>query len=354
MADHLEEWHPGSFTKNFGWGKDGNGLIELHRAIRVGFAGDREDVLRDVFRARLEAKGINFYVPANFFLFNYISEQDSYIAFDELVFQAIEFQHSLDFDRLGLFSFNLSLVGTWKGARSYQRRPALWSNRYIVERLAYYHAWDTNKVDADDIQTFLQGDSRYHAATSRKLSTNLNYLYQIGGLPAMVADQVERWWMNAAFLAADRLSRLKVSRRLTVPSVNEALDEFDFLLLTGGRNVEKTYAIRRLIEMYVAVGGAERFEKSASAIELGISNDPRPYGLIDKKLPRAPKSLPPGVVNTMDWLDASYEHVDQDELDEFDVDVFVREASLRALAQIRANDIRPTMSSEELMQIMRD
>jgi len=37
MPDYTEDWHPGSFTKNFGWGKDGRGLAELHQAIRVGF-----------------------------------------------------------------------------------------------------------------------------------------------------------------------------------------------------------------------------------------------------------------------------------------------------------------------------
>ncbi|QFT48990.1 hypothetical protein FIU97_20540 (plasmid) [Roseivivax sp. THAF40] len=353
MPDYSEDWHPGSFTKNFGWGKDGRGLAELHHAIRVGFGDERGDVRRSVFRKRLDEKGINFYIPANFFLFNYVNETGDWIAFDELVFQAVSFDHTVHFDRLALFTFNLSLVGSWQGARHFQRRPALWSNRYIVERLAQSHGWDVTKVTADDIQVFLDGDERYKAQTSRKLSTNLNFLYQIGGLSAVVADTIERWWMNASFLAADRLCRLRYARRLTISSIGEALDEFDFGPLAGGQNVEKSYALIRLLEMYVSVGGPDRFERSVDAINSGKTNDPRPYGLVDKKLPRAPKSLPAGVVNTMDWLDASYELLDHDELREFDVDMYVREASVRALSKIRERGIKPTMSSADLMTLMR-
>lgn len=353
MPDYSEDWHPGSFTKNFGWGRDGRGLAELHRAICVGFGSERNDVARSKFRKRLEAKNINFFIPANFFLFNYSNEAGDWIAFDELVFQAVSFDHSAHFDRLALFAFNISLVGSWQGARRYQHRPALWSNRYIVERLAFEYKWDVSKVNADDIQSFLDGDVRYKAQTSRKLSTNLSFLYQIGGLRSMVADTIERWWMNASFLAADRLCRLRYARRLTTSAIREALDEFDFAPLAGGKNIEKSYALGRLLEMYVSVGGPARFERSAEAISSGKTNDPRPYGLVDKKLPRAPKSLPAGVVNTMEWLDASYEILDHDELEAFDVDMFVREASLRALSNIRERGIKPTMSSSDLMSLMR-
>lgn len=159
--------------------------------------------------------------------------------------------------------------------------------------------------------------------------------------------------MNASFLAADRLCRLQYARRLNVSAIGEALEEFEFGLLSGGKNVEKSYALKRLLEMYVSVGGPARFERSVEAINTGRTNDPRPYGLVDKKLPRAPKSLPAGVVNTMDWLDASYEVLDHDELKAFDVDMFVREASVRALSKIRERGIKPTMSSSDLMALMR-
>lgn len=354
MADYSEDWHPGSFTKNFGWSKQGRGLSELHRAIRIGFARDREDVPRKLFRSRLRDKKISFYVPANFFLFNYTDSETDWIAYDELAFQAINFEHSLDFDRLGLFSFNLSLVGSWKGARPFQRRPALWSNRYIVERLARQLDWDVSKVSANDIQNFVDGDDRYRAQTSRKLSTNLSYLYTLGGLEATVSRQVELWWMNAAFLAADRLSRLKIVRRLNVRALSEAFEEFEFFRLTGDETVEKKYALGRLLDVYVSVGGFDRFRRSAEFISSGRTNDPRPYGLVDKKLPRAPKALPAGVANILHWLDNSYDHLDYDGLREFDIDAFVRDAAVRAFSSLKERGISPIMNSDELMKLMRD
>lgn len=59
-------------------------------------------------------------------------------------------------------------------------------------------------------------------------------------------------------------------------------------------------------------------------------------------------------MNAMDWLDASYELLDHDELEAFNVDMFVREASIRALSNIRERGIKPTMSSSDLMTLMRD
>ena len=358
LDDAQETWHPGSFTKNFGWGVERDGLSALHRAIRVGFGPDRRDVSRAVFRERLEAAGINFFIPANFFLYNVGAHAsggaEDRIAFDELVFQATAFEHSLDFDRLALLAFNLSLVGTWQGAKAWQRRPALWSNRYIVERLEHEHRWDISKVDADDIQAFLEGDARYRGRTTRKHSTNLAYLYRLGGLRDVVSSRIERWWMNAAFLAADRFGRAGIARRLTLPSLREAFAEFSFLDLTGGTSIEKRYALGRALEVFVSVGGTDRFALSERALAGGRTNDPRPFGIVDKKLPRAPKSLPPGVDAGFAVLDASFGHLDYDALEHFEPDKFVREASLRALGRLRDLAIMPTMTSDDLTALTRD
>lgn len=354
MAYHTRDWHPGSFTKNFGWGDERNGLSALHRAIRLGFGGDHHDVPRELFRRRLEAKGMNFFIPANFFLFNYTDGAVDWIAYDELAFQAVTFEHSLDFDRLGLLAFNLSLAGAWRGAKPWQRRPALWSNRYIVEQLGGKYNWDVSKVDADDIQDFFISDERYRARTTRKLSTNLAYLYRLGGLKQVVASRIERWWMNAAFLAADRFTLLGIARRPTIASLRDAFDEFAFLDLTGGSTVEKRYALGRVMHMFVSVGGADRFARSEAALASGRTNDPRPFGVVDKKLPRAPKSLPAGVDRGFEMLDASFGHLDYDELERFEPDAFVREASLRALARLRSQGIAPTMTSGDLMTMLRD
>lgn len=354
MVDDTKEWHPGSFTKNFGWGHEQHGLSALHRAIRAGFEDDRHDVPRRVFRRRLEAKGLNFFIPANFFLYNFTDGSTDRIAFDELVFQAINFEHSLDFDRLALLAFNLSLVGTWQGARPWQRRPALWSNRYIVEQLGGVHNWNTSKVNAGDIENFFIRDPRYQARTTRKLSTNLAYLYRLGGLEQVVANRIERWWMNAAFLAADRFVRLSLVPEPPVSSLRDAFDALEFLELTGGPTIEKHYALKRITQMFVSVGGPQRFARSAAALASGKTNDPRPFGLVDKKLPRAPKSLPPGVDEDFDLLDSSFGHIDYDELARFEPDAYVRESSLRALKRIRDLGIVPTMKSDDLMTLLRD
>lgn len=66
VADN-EEWHPGSFTKNFSWGPEDRGLRELYNVIRVGFANKLEDVSRTEFRARVADIGKLDYIPLNFF-----------------------------------------------------------------------------------------------------------------------------------------------------------------------------------------------------------------------------------------------------------------------------------------------
>ena len=55
MLDLSEAWHPGSFTKNFGWGAEGKGLRQLHRALQVGFTEDG-DVPRAEFRKQAGKK----------------------------------------------------------------------------------------------------------------------------------------------------------------------------------------------------------------------------------------------------------------------------------------------------------
>ena len=69
IASEIREWRPGSFTKNFSWGKE-RGLRELHQVIRVGFDGKMTDVPRALFRRRVQRSGRPDFIPLNFFLFN--------------------------------------------------------------------------------------------------------------------------------------------------------------------------------------------------------------------------------------------------------------------------------------------
>ena len=105
--------------------------------------------------------------------------------------------------------------------------------------------------------------------------------------------------------------------------------------------------------MFISVGGASRFARSADALAAGKTNDPRPFGLVDKSLPRAPKSLPAGVDASFDLIDASFTYLDNDQLIDFEADAFVRETSLIALKRIREMGLAPTMSSDDLMALLR-
>src|SRR3954470_3994669 len=161
-----EEWHPGSFTKNFSWGDSKEGLRQLHDIIRTGFGDTMADVPRALFRERVAYAGRPDYIAINFFLFNKTKDGTDYLIADELVFQALSFEHSSEFDKLGLFAFNFSLVGKWRGASSYQSRPALWAQHYVADRVARDFNWKISNVNADDIQAFVGNDPRYRGKTS--------------------------------------------------------------------------------------------------------------------------------------------------------------------------------------------
>ena len=263
-----EEWRPGSFTKNFSWGHSENGLRELHEIIRVGFKGEMKDVPRALFRQRVAKVGRPDYVAINFFLFNKAIKGRGYIIADELVYQALNFRHSPDFDKLALFAFNFSYVGKWKGASDYQSRPALWAHHYIIDRVASTYNWDTSKVNADDIQKYVSNHPNYRAETSRKLATNLYYLYRIGRLSELGDSSVQRWWTSALFLALDRLIEDRATRQepASASQYLTMLDRSRFHFVSGRRSVEKDLASKHLLRLYNACGGRARFSDHRSCL----------------------------------------------------------------------------------------
>ncbi len=173
----------------------------------------------------------------------------------------VDFPHSPDFDKLGLFAFNFSYVGKWRGAQPYQGRPALWAHHYVADRVAQQLNWNAALVSADDIQSFVGSDNRYRGQTSRKLSTNLNYLYRIGRLTELTESSVQRWWTSALFLALDRLIEDRQIRG-DLPSASQyhqMLDRSHFHFVSGRRSVEKDLASKHLLRLYDACGGRARF-----------------------------------------------------------------------------------------------
>jgi hypothetical protein len=358
-----EEWKPGSFTKNFSWGDPKNGLLKLHEIIRLGFDGKVQDVSRDVFRRRVANAGRPDYIAINFFLFNTVKNSKDFLVADELVFQAITSEHSARFDKLALFAFNFSYVGQWKGASPDQRHPALWARHYVVDQVASRYDWKTSKITADDIERFVQSDVRYKAKTARKLATNLNYLYLVGRLSEFSGPIVDRWWVDALFLALDRLIEdRKLDRLATSESqYGSLLDQSLFMTLSGKQSLEKKLAAKHLLDLYIACGSRERFSEelverrtllTIPDIDWLISNNPQPKGAVHPSNPHILKSIPWACAMLARY--AGFEIITADELQTFDPESFVREHTRAALQWLKQQNISPTMSVEKLMKLTRE
>ena len=363
MADSEEIWRPGSFTKNFSWGKSTSGLSELHSIIRIGFADRLEDTPRELFRERISNTNRPDYIPMNFFLFNKVEGGESIICADELVFNALSWEHGDHFDRLALFAFVLSYAGKWKGAKRDQRRPAMWANAYVREHLAKELKWDQRKVNADDIESFVKNDSRYVADTTRKLATNLSYLFRIGRIGEFAQQRVSRWWSDCLFLALDRIiedSRMD-NNLFSETRYPQLLERSSFLELTGGSTMEKNLAIKHLLRLYVALGGRERLSdvEVASRTQLispGVPvvppNDYRPRGAVHPTNPRILKSIRPACSELA--RTAGFDVIAPDDMEEIQYEEFITQRTGNALAVLQERGIRPTMSLEELLKVTRE
>lgn len=358
-----EEWKPGSFTKNFSWGPPEHGLLQLHEIIRLGFDNKIEDVPRTDFRQRVESSTRPDYIPLNFFLFNKNRNGQDFIVADELVFQAITSDHSPRFDKLALFAFNFSYVGRWKGAAPDQRRPALWAFNYIIDRVVGRYNWNTSSISADDIENYVRSDRRYIGKTTRKLATNLNYLYSIGRLSEFSDSSVERWWVDALFLALDRLIENRSLDGLTTPEFQYAglLRQSQFRVVSGSPSLEKDLATKHLLSLYIACGGRNRFSnehvENLTALSLPdaawlIANDNRPRGAVHPTNPHILKSIPWACAMLARYV--GFDVITADELEVFDAETFVRERTLRALQTLREKNVSPTMSVEDLMKLTRE
>lgn len=360
--EDVEEWRPGSFTKNFSWGAPSEGLKQLYEVIRLGFDGELKDVTRKIFRQRLRRVNRPDYIPINFFLYNRIENGVDYIIVDELVFQALTSDHSERFDALGLFAFNLSVVGRFLGASSSQSRPALWANHYISDRVATHFGWDTSKITADDIERFVLNDRRYTGLTGRKLATNLNYLYRIGKLSNMASQRIDRWWSDALFLTLDRATAIQnLSSDLDIQKYSGLLHAYNFDRLGGPSSMEKTLATPHLISLYEACGGRARFsdehvrertELRLPDLESYLANDSRPEGAVYPTNPRILKSIPRACAMLANYV--GFEIIGADELEMFDSKEFIRRRTQTALKRLKEKNIHPTMSAEDLMKITRD
>jgi len=357
-------WLPGSFTKNFSWG-EGRGLRHLYDSIRTGFDGELKPVPRDEYRHRIVSANRPDFIPINYFLFNEIRDGVSYIIVDELVFQALTTEHSPRFDKLALFALNFSHAGIWRGARAGQRYPTLWARQYIVDVVAKKLNWNTSRMSATDVQEFLLDSPQFVASsdeTYRKVATNLNFIYDVGDLGGFRAPRIERWWVDALFLALDRII---ADRRLDGLDVNPSewparLSEAKFREITGPVTLEKTFAIGHLLSLYAICGGESRFDPEKVSERVSVllpdydwrsPNDTRPQGAVHPTNPRILKTIPRACAPLAEQV--GFEIVYADDLESFDPEEYVRRRTADAIEGLQRDGVRPTMTADELYKLTR-
>lgn len=360
MADEL--WLPGSFTKNFAWGK-GRGFKVLHEHIRVGFDNTLQPVRRELYRERVAQLPRPDLVAINFFLFNQIIEGESYIIVDELVFQALTAEHSKRFDMLALFALHWSMAGLWKGATKSQRYPALWAQDYLANHVAKNLSWDSSKINANDIEKYLRSNPRFVASTSyHKISTNLNYIYEIGDVEELQTPRIERWWVDALFLAVDRIigDAAVDGRELPASALPERLLRSGFAKLTGPSTPEKSFAMAHLFSLYSVCGTTHRFDPTAVAERIlvkipnyagMIANDDRPPGALHPTNPRILKTIPRNCAPLAESV--GFQIIYPDDLEAFDAGDFIKARSKRATDSIKESGLIPNLTAEELHKMTR-
>ncbi len=278
-----------------------------------------------------------------------------------MVFQALNFPHSPRFDKLALFTFNFTYAGKFARASAAQRRPALWAHHYIRDRVGKQLNWNTAPVNADDIEAFLRDSVNYRGQQSRrKTATNLAYLYRAAHLNELKDPRVDRWWVDSLFLGLDRLiDDRKLDNKSTADGqLSSLLRMSGFSELTGPKSLERDLAKEHLIRLYIACGGRERFSDSyvkqlteLTLSDFSIPNDDRPQGAIHPTNARILKSIPR--ICAMLAKDAGFDLIDADELLNFNLEDFVMRHTQEALRRLQEQNIEPTMTAGELLNLTR-
>ena len=215
---------PGSFSKNFAW--HGTGLRKLHGAIRAGFQDTLAAVDRQSFRVDAGVEGAIVLIPINFFLHN----RDGRLSVDELVFQAIERDHSRNFDRLALFALNLSRVGSGRdvhSGRNIVSRPAMWANEFVREQLWSSGVWQRAALLDGSLDEFLRDRIDAQRNVRVKCRNNYRHIFELCKFwpsPLSVINaEADQWVSSALFLAWDRYILDGGTGKETVSSVVDRL-----------------------------------------------------------------------------------------------------------------------------------
>lgn len=168
---------PGSFTKNFSWGKDPQ---RLHRSIRNGFGNTSQPVTRDAWR---EQSGLNDpnieLIPLNFFLYSRQGISDDYVLADTLVEFALTRAYDEQFAKLAVFAFHLASSGNWHGSERWpDGNLAGWAN-YLIKELAWRdNDWMASAFQKQTLLIFIRAHVIGQNDTQRKIRNNYWFMLQ--------------------------------------------------------------------------------------------------------------------------------------------------------------------------------
>jgi hypothetical protein len=205
-------------------------------------------------------------------------------------------------------------------------------------------------------------DERYHAKGARKLSTNLNYLFNIARIANFATKKIERWWVDAIFLALDRIVETRMIRgdKIDENRYERYLAAAGFHQISGKRSIEKDLAASHIANLFIASGGRGRFNEDAVRertatllpdVEKWIANDPEPVAAIHLTNPHIIKTIPRPCA--MLAKSVGFQIFEVSDLAELNIADIVRSNLEKALADLRDEGIEPTMSAEDLIKMMR-
>ena len=252
------KYAPGSSSKNFAW--HGTGLRKLYRAIGAGFQKTLKPIDRQAFRAECGKLDAIDLIPINFFLHN----KGGSISVDELVFQAIERPHSLRFDRLALFAFNLNRAGGGRDSRSGRKivpRPAMWANEFVRELLWEDGAWKSAALEDSILDAFISDRMNALPHVQRKCRNNYRHMYELCNyLPSklpIINSSAEQWLSSALFLAWDR--HVLDGGTSAKGALIELVERDQLYRLVGVSGEFVRLQADHLAELCLDVGGLDRF-----------------------------------------------------------------------------------------------
>jgi hypothetical protein len=239
----------------------------------------------------------------------------------------------------------------------------LWAKHYVSERVGRGFDWNTDQVSADDIERFVANDVRYTGRTARKLATNLNYLLHAGRLRELNSRKPERWWLSAIFLTLDRtvdgadveFGALGEARLLS------QLSKVGYWALSGRRSAAKDIAAAYYVALYAACGGRLRFsneaivERERTLLPSQLSNEPPEAGAIGVFHPTDPtaRNAIPHACRVLARYLAGFEIFEAEEIDDFEVETYIRERTESALLELQERGVRPKISGDQLTRLMR-